>query len=69
MEQRLSKRERQIVHLLVKTAGSNKEIARELGISDSTVKVQMRYLMRKLGLKNRVAVALWAIRKGIEEDD
>lgn len=41
---------------------SNKEIARELGISDETVKVHIKNLLRKLKLKSRLEAAVWALQ-------
>jgi len=38
---------------------SNKLIARELGISDSTVKVYVKNLLRKLHLHSRLELAAW----------
>ena len=39
---------------------SNKGIGRDLNLSESTVKVHMRHLMRKLGVNNRTQLALSA---------
>ncbi|MGK9168548.1 LuxR C-terminal-related transcriptional regulator [Inquilinus limosus] len=39
---------------------SNKQIARELNMSEATVKVHVRHIMRKMGLANRTQVALLA---------
>lgn len=39
---------------------TNKEIARQLGISEATVKVQVRSLLRKIGATNRTQAAVWA---------
>lgn len=55
----LTPRQQQIVRLL-KKGRSNKEIARILNISDATVKIFMRQLMRKFGAHNRTQVALLA---------
>ncbi|MBU3693515.1 MAG: two-component system response regulator NarL [Rhodocyclaceae bacterium] len=40
---------------------SNKEIARQLGISDATVKVHIKHLLRKLNMKSRLEAAVWAL--------
>ena len=58
---RLSQREEQIANLVAR-ALSNKEIARELAISEKTVKNYMTNLMEKLGARNRVEVAILAAR-------
>lgn len=39
---------------------SNKEIARDLKISDSTVKVHLRSIYQKTNLRNRTEAAIWA---------
>ncbi|MCU0898278.1 MAG: response regulator [Burkholderiales bacterium] len=60
----LSPRERQIlVHLA--RGSSNKEIARELAVAESTVKIHVQHILRKLGLASRVQAAVWAIENGI----
>ena len=46
---------------------SNKLIARELGISDGTVKVHVKHLLRKLNLSSRLEAAVWAHEKGIRD--
>ena len=43
---------------------SNKMIARRLGNTEATVKVQMKALLRKLGLQNRTQAAVWAVTNG-----
>jgi len=53
----LTFREREIARLLVKGA-TNKEIAIELSLSEKTVKGHMTALFRKLGVKNRLRLAL-----------
>lgn len=56
----LSERENQILRCLVK-GFSNKAIARELNLADTTVKVHVKGLMRKVGAANRTQVAIWAM--------
>lgn len=56
----LSEREGQILRFLVK-GYSNKAIARELNIAETTVKVHVKGLMRKVRAANRTQVAIWAM--------
>lgn len=56
----LTARERQILRLIA-TGKSNKHIARELKISDGTVKVHVKNLLRKLNLQSRLEAAVWAL--------
>ena len=58
----LTDREREIIAHLAKGA-ANKEIARALNITDATVKVHIRTILRKLGLKNRTQAALCAMQR------
>jgi two-component system nitrate/nitrite response regulator NarL len=44
---------------------SNKVIARKLGITESTVKVHLKAIMRKLRVKNRTQTAIWAMRQSL----
>jgi DNA-binding NarL/FixJ family response regulator len=44
---------------------SNKVIARKLGMTETTVKVHVREVMRKLGASNRTQVAIFAARNGL----
>lgn len=59
----LTKRERQIVGLIA-DAMSSKEIAETLYISDQTVSVHRKNIMRKLGVSNTAAVIKVAYRYG-----
>jgi len=59
----LSARELQVLEQLTKGA-SNKNIARNLGISAGTVRVHVKSLLRKLELDNRTQAAVWAIATG-----
>ena len=56
----LSTRENQVLGYLVR-ALSNKEIARELQITEGTVKVHIKALLRKVRASNRTEAAIWAL--------
>jgi DNA-binding NarL/FixJ family response regulator len=56
----LSSKQHEVFELL-RQGLSNKEIARELVMAESTVKVHVRAIMRKLGATNRTQVAISAI--------
>jgi two-component system nitrate/nitrite response regulator NarL len=55
----MTQRERQTLDLIVQGM-NNKLIARELDISDGTVKVYVKNLLRKLNLHSRLELAAWA---------
>jgi two-component system nitrate/nitrite response regulator NarL len=63
----LSRREMLILRMLMHGA-SNKVIARTLVITESTVKVHMKAILRKLRLQNRTQAAMWA-RNHVNESD
>ncbi|MGH7816686.1 MAG: response regulator transcription factor [Candidatus Binatia bacterium] len=46
---------------LVSLAKTNKEIARDLGISPATVKRHLENILRKLALRNRVEAAIYGL--------
>ena len=58
---RLTKREREVYSLLAE-GRSNREIARALFISEVTVKVHVRHILRKLGVRTRTEAAIQATR-------
>ncbi len=60
----LSPREREILQHLAK-GSSNKEIARTLAVAESTVKIHVQHILRKLNLSSRVQAAVWAIEHGV----
>lgn len=62
--QTLSPREREILRELAR-GGSNKEIARTLDIAETTVKVHVQNVLRKLELPSRVHAALFAVEHGL----
>jgi len=60
----LSTREVEILACLV--AGySNKIISRQLGISEATVKVHVKAILRKVGVQNRTQAAIWAMGENV----
>ncbi|MEU9056769.1 response regulator transcription factor [Streptomyces sp. NPDC048384] len=60
----LSAREREVLALVAKGT-SNREIARELFISEATVKTHLTHLYAKLGVKDRAAAVATAYQRGI----
>ncbi len=58
----LTDQEQRILDLIAQ-GKSNKLIARELDISDGTVKVHVKHLLRKLNLHSRLEAAVWAVDK------
>lgn len=60
----LSAREREILTLIA--AGlANKAIARDLGIAETTVKIHVQHILRKLKLSSRVQAAVFATSQGL----
>ncbi|MCW3147170.1 two-component system response regulator NarL [Stutzerimonas stutzeri] len=56
----LTERERQVLKMIA-GGNSNKMIGRKLGITEGTVKVHVKNLLHKLGLRSRVEAAVWAL--------
>ena len=63
----MSDRERETPFYIAKGL-NNKLIARELGISDGTVKVYVKNLLRKLDMHSRLELAAWAHKNLTEEE-
>lgn len=63
-ESHVSEREIEILRLVAQ-GRSNREIARELHISDSTVKAHMLHIFDKLDVTDRTAAVTTALRRGI----
>lgn len=55
----LSSRELEVLRLAAQGM-ANKQIARKLGISESTVKVHLGSVFRRIGVTDRTSAALWA---------
>ncbi|MEU5044919.1 response regulator transcription factor [Streptomyces griseorubiginosus] len=60
----LSAREREVLTLVARGT-SNREIARELFISEATVKTHLTHLYAKLGVNDRAAAVATAYQRGI----
>ncbi|CAN7681180.1 response regulator transcription factor [Rhizobium rhizogenes] len=56
----LSPREKSILKLVM-GGESNKQIARRLEITESTVKVHIKTILRKIDVRNRTQAAIWAM--------
>jgi two-component system nitrate/nitrite response regulator NarL len=56
----LTEREQQVLRMIA-GGNSNKMIGRKLGITEGTVKVHVKNLLHKLGLRSRVEAAVWAM--------
>jgi two-component system nitrate/nitrite response regulator NarL len=60
----LSPREREVIIKLAR-GGSNKDIARALNMAESTVKIHVQSILRKLNLSSRVQAAVYAVEHGL----
>lgn len=60
----LTRREREIVRH-VALGLRNAEVAERLGVSEGTVKTHLNNIFQKLGLRDRVELALYAVRVGL----
>ena len=63
-EENLTEREREVIQLVAQGC-SNQEIAKELVISEKTVKTHVSNILSKLQLEDRTQLAIYAIRKGL----
>jgi ATP/maltotriose-dependent transcriptional regulator MalT len=63
-EESLTTREIEVLALVARGA-SNKEIARQLHISESTVKTHLIHIFGKLGVADRTAAVTTALRQNI----
>lgn len=62
--EKLTPREREILSELA-IGLSNKEIARKLDVAESTVKIHLQSILKKLGVSNRVQAAIYAVGHGL----
>jgi two-component system nitrate/nitrite response regulator NarL len=65
--EKLSPREREILAFVAR-GQSNKEIARALDLAESTVKIHVQSILRKLNLTSRVQAAVYAVGHGFAEE-
>ncbi|MEG0344595.1 MAG: response regulator transcription factor, partial [Acinetobacter sp.] len=63
----LTQREKETLHWLAKGA-SNKIIARSMNVAESTVKVHVQNVLRKLELNSRVQAAVFAVEHGLDKN-
>jgi DNA-binding NarL/FixJ family response regulator len=70
LSDQLSERELDVLGLMAR-GHSNKDIARELWLGESTVKTHVSHVLRKLGASDRTSAVLAALRAGLVrlEDD
>ncbi len=61
---KLTPREREILGFLARGA-SNKEIARGLELAESTVKIHIQNILKKLGVNSRVQAAIYAVENDL----
>jgi DNA-binding NarL/FixJ family response regulator len=64
----LTAREREVLAELAR-GRSNREIARELSLSEKTVKTHVSAILGKLGVQDRTQAALHAVRSGLVDPD
>jgi len=62
----LSPREKEILPLVARGM-DNREIGKTLFISEKTAKNYVTSIRKKLGLKNRTQIALFALKEGVVE--
>ncbi|HET7711524.1 MAG TPA: response regulator transcription factor [Thermoanaerobaculia bacterium] len=63
----LTIREREVLELMVTGVTSNRKLAKQLGVSENTVKFHVRNILDKLRLHNRAQVVGYALRKKMVE--
>ncbi|HEV2106626.1 MAG TPA: response regulator transcription factor [Thermomicrobiales bacterium] len=61
----LTRREQEVLELLVTGVTSNRELADKLSVSENTIKYHLRNILDKLHLQNRAQVIAYAVRHGL----
>jgi DNA-binding NarL/FixJ family response regulator len=54
---------------LIARGYSNQQIARELALSETTVKTCVSSILSKLGVEDRTQAAIYALKQGMQEGD
>lgn len=67
-KEKLSPREKDIISLLAKGV-SNKEMAHTLNVAESTIKIHVQNILKKLHLTSRVQAAVYAVEHGLVQKD
>lgn len=62
----LTAREQEVLSYIA-SGMSNKAIASKLSITDGTVKVHVKHMLKKLGFRSRVEAAVWASERGFKK--
>jgi DNA-binding CsgD family transcriptional regulator len=65
---RISPRERDVA-LLIAAGLTNAEIAQQLTLVEGTVANHVEHALRKLGLRSRTQIAVWAVEHGLYRSD
>jgi DNA-binding NarL/FixJ family response regulator len=60
----LTPRERDVV-VAIAEGGTNREIAKSLGVTERTARTHVSNILAKLGLASRTQAAMWAVREGL----
>ena len=66
VKEKLTARERETM-VCVARGESNKEIARTLNVAESTVKIHVQNILKKLSLSSRVQIAVYAVERGLDK--
>lgn len=65
-EKELTKTEWKIIEQ-IEFGASNKEVAKNLNLSEGTVRNYLSTILNKLGLRDRTQLAIWAVQKGVSK--